>query len=784
MTRDQLLAKYAKALNKAVDDLTPVEIVAALEGTEWAVKADLSLDEQAQQVRNAWRAAYPIEPTQVRSNDSWVCEIYDDHVIVDEGGEYYQVAFTRAGDDFTFAPRSEWKEVERKTEWIAKSIQMQVIEGHRNPLKSISVTPDEIRMGNYIVLYGDENHRDLEFLRSGPNPDGSLGEFFTKSTKLDSIYTKSGVLPIDWEHGEAPDPGGPPQDELLGYVDWKTAVSDSVGVFVQRVLKRAGKYAEALQILLDAGILTNSSAAIPERVVVKNTGEIVSWPLRADTLTVMPCEPRMMTQNVMHAIKTLTEAHVQPKVEPDGANTPATTAKTAPLQTTSKAGTKTGREIRMNKEFFLKKAAKALGKEVSQLTSAEYAAALEGTEWEGETPPVQMVPLDAVKAIATEAAVEATKVALKAVGGQLPANNGAPGTATIDVTLDEGDQPFAHDGEFFMAVKSAAIDPANIDKRLVKYRVTERAEKAGQGMNEAVPSEGGFLVPGNVKDGILERAYSTGEILKRVSTDPVSVGNSMTYNAVDETSRANGSRNGGLLSYWVAEGGSIPKSKPLFDQIELKLKKVAALVYATDEQLQDVANLRSWLNRTVPNEIRFRVEDAYFEGDGVGKPLGFFNGPCMVSFARENANAITTQDILKMWARRWAGVSDYVWLINQDAVPQLGLLTLGNQPLYMPAGGISAAPFGSLQGKPVIETEYNPSLGSKGDIILASLSQYQAITKGDVQQASSIHVAFLTDEEVFRFITRTDGAPMWKSALTPFKGTNTQSPFVSLNASS
>ena len=43
-----------------------------------------------------------------------------------------------------------------------------------------------------------------------------------------------------------------------------------------------------------------------------------------------------------------------------------------------------------------------------------------------------------------------------------------------------------------------------------------------------------------------------------------------------------------------------------------------------------------------------------------------------------------------------------------------------------------------------------------------------------------MHVAFLTDEQVFRITYRVDGKPMWSVPLTPFKGTNTKSPFVAL----
>jgi hypothetical protein len=52
--------------------------------------------------------------------------------------------------------------------------------------------------------------------------------------------------------------------------------------------------------------------------------------------------------------------------------------------------------------------------------------------------------------------------------------------------------------------------------------------------------------------------------------------------------------------------------------------------------------------------------------------------------------------------------------------------------------------------------------------------------KGGIQRASSIHVEFLTDQEVFRWILRTNGAPWRSSAITPYKGSFTLSPFVAL----
>jgi hypothetical protein len=62
------------------------------------------------------------------------------------------------------------------------------------------------------------------------------------------------------------------------------------------------------------------------------------------------------------------------------------------------------------------------------------------------------------------------------------------------------------------------------------------------------------------------------------------------------------------------------------------------------------------------------------------------------------------------------------------------------------------------------------ALGTVGDITLVDLSQYMLVDKGGVQMATSMHIAFDTDEMRFRITYRVDGKPMWSKPLTPFKG--------------
>jgi HK97 family phage major capsid protein len=81
----------------------------------------------------------------------------------------------------------------------------------------------------------------------------------------------------------------------------------------------------------------------------------------------------------------------------------------------------------------------------------------------------------------------------------------------------------------------------------------------------------------------------------------------------------------------------------------------------------------------------------------------------------------------------------------------------------------------------VVFTEYASALSTEGDIMLADLSQYTLVDKNGVSAATSMHVAFLTDEMVFRITYRVDGRPMWTVPLSPAKGL-TKSPFITLQS--
>lgn len=335
---------------------------------------------------------------------------------------------------------------------------------------------------------------------------------------------------------------------------------------------------------------------------------------------------------------------------------------------------------------------------------------------------------------------------------------------------------FSSFGEQLMAAYRAAMPGGKVDERL--------STRAASGLNETTPSDGGFLVQQDFVTELLKRTYETGILASKVKKIPISTNaNGMKINAIDEDSRANGSRWGGVQTYWEGEADEITASKPKFRQMEFSLKKLTGLCYATDELLQDAAALEAVIRQAFAEEFGFKIDDAILSGSGEGEPLGILNSGAIVTVAKEasQTDIITVENLIKMWNRLWSrSRANAVWYINQELEPYLYTLKIGDKPVYIPAGGLSEKPYGTLFGRPVVPIEQCSAAGEVGDIILADIGQYLLIDKGGVKSASSIHVRFLYDENVFRFIYRVDGKPIWTKPLTPYKGSATVSPFVTL----
>lgn len=339
-------------------------------------------------------------------------------------------------------------------------------------------------------------------------------------------------------------------------------------------------------------------------------------------------------------------------------------------------------------------------------------------------------------------------------------------------------------GHFALAVKSA--NPrfgGELDNRLI------RNAAATTYSSEGVGADGGFAIPPDFRAEIMGKVFSETNLVSR--TDQLrSSGNSITM-PVDNTTPWQTS--GGVQAYWVGEAATKGQSKIALEQTTVKLNQLAALIPITEELLEDAPALDGYLRKKVPEKMDFTISDALAWGNGAGKPLGWMSSPCLVTQAAEGAqtaDTINATNAVKMLSRMpLSSRSTAVWLIHPDAEPQLPLMTIGNQPVYLPGGNLAGAPFGTLLGRPIIPHQICKTVGDLGDFMLVDLQQYMSVLKiGGNRDASgmrtdvSIHLWFDQDMVAYRFTLRIGGQPWWTTPTASKNGSLTQSPFVVLAA--
>lgn len=411
---------------------------------------------------------------------------------------------------------------------------------------------------------------------------------------------------------------------------------------------------------------------------------------------------------------------------------------------------------------------------------AEIAATLEGIQaGESGFSQEQVTQIDELNAefesLNTQLAAAEKVEAIKARSTASSGRKATPAAATPVVSGGEDRSRkfggFESAGSWLMAVKKAG-QTGEIDKRFLNVA------------KESVGEDGGFLVPEEISSAILKKLAGDDSLMARTTAIQVG-GNALTIN-VDE----NSPWSGGVQSYWTAEGASITESKPSFKQASWRLQKLAALVKATDELLDDATALESYIMAAAPSAIMHQVNKAILTGNGVGKPTGIINSPFAVTVSKESmqaADTVNAINVIKMYSRMFpASRPNAAWYINPAVEEQLRLMKDANDNyIYLaPGSQMNQSPYALLLGRPVVPLMGGmPALGDLGDIVFADLSYYYMIRKAaGVKSATSIHLHFDKEITSFRFSLRLDGKCPFQSPVTTEFGNFQMSAFVLLEA--
>jgi len=367
-----------------------------------------------------------------------------------------------------------------------------------------------------------------------------------------------------------------------------------------------------------------------------------------------------------------------------------------------------------------------------------------------------------------------------------------------ELEAEERGKEFEKPEEYLDAIiKAKDIGRAKreVDERLTFVTSSGEFKTAGH-MVEGDDSQGGFLVAPVYKADIKMIALENSVVRTHGATviPPIKT-DSINIPYIDDTTHAS-TVFGGVKASWLGEKGDKDDAatKPKFGQLGLTPHKLAGVTYLSHELRADSAiALVPLIKRMFGSAWGYFEDLAFLDGSGAGQPLGIQNCSCLKTVYRNTANRVLFEDLREMYSCMLPSSHPYcVWVINPSVLPDLIGMTSGDvvpsaatNPIWInrDMGAQNPIP-GRIFGRPFIISEKMPGLGTQGDVGYFDMRYYLIFDRQPMTIDFSSHVAFVTDEDCWRFVLRVAGQCWPQSVFTPRNAAapvTSMSPFVVLD---
>ena len=263
-------------------------------------------------------------------------------------------------------------------------------------------------------------------------------------------------------------------------------------------------------------------------------------------------------------------------------------------------------------------------------------------------------------------------------------------------------------------------------------------------------SEGGYLVPDEFERTLVE-ALQEENIFRQLATVITTSSGDRKIPVVATKGTAS----------WVDEEGAIPESDDAFGQVSIGAYKLATMIKVSEELLNDsVFNLEQYIAKEFGRRIGAKEEEAFFVGDGTGKPTGIFNttGGAGVGITTASASAITIDEIMDLfYSLKSPYRKNAVFVTNDATVKSIRKLKDGNgQYLWQPS--VTAGQPDTILNRPLKTSAYVPAIAAAAKTIaFGDFSYYWVADRQgrDFQWLNELYAA--TGQVGFKATQRVDG---------------------------
>ena len=277
-------------------------------------------------------------------------------------------------------------------------------------------------------------------------------------------------------------------------------------------------------------------------------------------------------------------------------------------------------------------------------------------------------------------------------------------------------------------------------------------------LQEGTDSEGGFLVPDEFEHTLIESLEEENIFRKLAHVITTSTGDRKIPVVASKGSAS-----------WVDEEGTINDSDDAFTQVSIGAYKLGTLIKVSNELLNDsVFNLEAYISKEFGRRIGTKEEDAFFNGNGVGKPVGIFNatGGAQTGITTASATEIKADEIIDLFYSLKASYrKKAVWIVNDSTIKAIRKLKDANgNYLWQPA--LTSGTPDTLLGRPVYTSSYVPTIAAGAKTIAFGDFSYYWIADRqgrNFKKLSELYAA--TDQTGFVATQRVDGKLILPEAI-------------------
>lgn len=249
--------------------------------------------------------------------------------------------------------------------------------------------------------------------------------------------------------------------------------------------------------------------------------------------------------------------------------------------------------------------------------------------------------------------------------------------------------------------------------------------RAGEGLDPVIrnalqigtDTEGGYLVPDEFERTLVD-ALNDENIFRRLA-------NVITTSSGDRKIPVVASK--GTAS-WIDEEGAIPESDDSFGQVSIGAYKLGTMIKVSEELLNDnVFNLESYIAREFARRIGNKEEDAFFTGDGSGKPTGILaaTGGAQLGVTTASATAIAIDEVLDLFYSLKASYRNKAVFVMNDATVKAIRKLKDGQGQYLWQPSLQAGTPDTILNRPLYTSAYVPAIAATAKtIVFGDFSYY------------------------------------------------------------